>query len=250
MKGAGMIVNPHAHIGDTHVFDAENFEEDLVRAMDANEIEVSIVMPSAGATNAAAVHDRIAAMGQRWPGRIFGMIQYNPHAPDIEREAERCVRDLHFVGIKIHPLGGAVNPMGRDAARICDAARALQIPVMIHTGTGVPWALPSLSIPLARRYPDVKFVLAHSGMMVFTAEAWVAADVCPNIYLETSWCAAHDIAWLIRDFGAERVMMGGDLMSNFPVELAKFRSLALSAEQLNWCLAKTAVEVFRLPIKV
>ncbi len=246
-----MIVNPHAHIGDTKVFDAENFEEDLIRAMDANGIDVSIVMPSAGSSNAAAVHDRIAAMGQQHPGRIFGMIQYNPHAPDgeLERETERCVRDLKFVGIKIHPMGGAVNPLGRDAARICDLARALGIPVMIHTGTGVPWALPSLSIPLARRYPDVRFVLAHAGMMVFTVEAWVAADVCPNIYLETSWCAAHDIAWLIRELGAQRIMMGGDLISNFPVELAKFRSLNLPPDQLNWCLARTAIEVFRLPVQ-
>jgi len=246
-----MIVNPHAHIGDTVVFDAENFEEDLIRAMDANGIDVSIVMPSAGSTNAPAVHDRIAKMGEKYPGRIFGMIQYNPHTPvgELEREAERCVRDLKFVGIKIHPLGGAVNPLSKDGRRICDVAQRLNIPVMIHTGTGIPWALPSLSIPLARRYPDVKFVLAHAGMMVFTMEAWVAADVCPNIYLETSWCAAHDIAWLIRELGANRIMMAGDLISNFPVELAKFRSLNLPEDQLNWCLAKTAIEVFRLPVQ-
>ncbi len=246
-----MIVNPHAHIGDTTVFHAENFEPDLIQAMDDVGFDASIVMPSAGSTNAASVHDRIAEMGKNYPNRIFGMIQYNPHAPEgeLEREAERCVRDLGFVGIKIHPLGGAVNPLGKDGYRICDIARELGIPVMIHTGTGIPWALPSLSIPLARRYPDVKFVLAHAGMMVFTQEAWVAADTCPNIYLETSWCAAHDIAWLIRDLGANRVMMAGDLTSNFAVELCKYRSLNLSEDQLNWCLARTAIEVFNLPLQ-
>jgi len=246
-----MIVNPHAHIGDTAVFHAENFEQDLILAMDEVGFDASIVMPSAGSTNAAAVHDRIAAMGLKYPNRIFGMIQYNPHAPEgeLEREAERCVRDLGFVGIKIHPLGGAVNPLGKDGYRVCDIARELGIPVMIHTGTGIPWALPALSIPLARRYPEVKFVLAHAGMMVFTQEAWVAADTCPNIYLETSWCAAHDIAWLIHDLGANRVMMAGDLTSNFAVELCKYRSLNLPEDQLNWCLAKTAIEVFNLPLQ-
>jgi predicted TIM-barrel fold metal-dependent hydrolase len=92
-------------------------------------------------------------------------------------------------------------------------------------------------------------VLAHAGMMIYTMEAWVAADVCSNIYLETSWCAAHDIAWLIRDLGANRIMMAGDLTSNFPVELAKYRSLNLPEDQLNWCLAKTAIEAFRLPLE-
>lgn len=247
-----MIVNPHAHIGDTVVFDAENFEDDLIAAMDKNGIDASIVMPSAGARNPAAVHDRIAQMADDYPGRIFGMIQYNPHSPpgELEQEAQRCVKELGFVGIKIHPLGGAVNPLGNDGQRICRIAHDLQIPVMIHTGTGVPWALPSLSIPLARKYPDINFILAHSGMMIYTMEAWVAADVCPNIYLETSWCAAHDIAHLIRTLGPQRVMWGGDLISNFPVELAKFHSLDLSEEELHWCLAKTVVNVFRLPIEV
>ena len=245
-----MIVNPHAHIGDTRVFDAENFEAPLLEAMDKNGIDVSIVMPSAGSRDAAAVHDRIASMGRQHPSRIFGMVQYDPHAPDgaLEAEARRCVQELGFVGIKMHPLGGAVNPLTSDGLRICDIARELEIPVMIHTGSGVPWALPSLSIPLARRYPEVEFVLAHAGMMVFTTEAWIAADICPNIYLETSWCAAHDIAWLIRELGPQRVMMGGDLISNFPVELAKYRSLELSDEEREWCLARTAIEVFKLPL--
>jgi predicted TIM-barrel fold metal-dependent hydrolase len=246
-----MIVNPHAHIGDTFVFDAENFEPELIRAMDDNQIDVSIVMPSAGSRDAAAVHDRIAQMGKDHPGRIFGIIQYNPHSPEgeLEAEAERCVKELGFVGIKIHPLGGAVNPLGRDGQRVCSIAQDLNIPVMIHTGTGVPWSLPSLSIPLARKYPDVTFVLAHAGMMIYTMEAWVAADVCPNIYLETSWCAAHDIAYLIRELGAHRVMWAGDLISNFAVELAKYRSLNLPEDQLNWCMAKTAINVFRLPLE-
>jgi hypothetical protein len=82
--------------------------------------------------------------------------------------------------------------------------------------------------------------------MIYTMEAWVAADVCPNIYLETSWCAAHDIVYLIRELGAHRVMWAGDLISNFAVELAKYRSLNLSEDQLNWCLAKTAIDVFQL----
>jgi len=169
---------------------------------------------------------------------------------ELEREAERCVRDLKFVGIKMHPLGAALNPLGRDAARICEIAQELKIPVMIHTGTGIPWALPSLAIPLARRHPEVNFVLAHAGMMVFTLDAWVAADVCSNIYLETSWCAAHDIAWLIRDLGPDRIMMGGDLISNFPVEIAKYRSLSLTDSEREQCLAKTAIRIFNLPLQV
>ena len=65
---------------------------------------------------------------------------------------------------------------------------------MVHTGPGIPFALPALCIPAARKYPDLKIVLAHAGFAVFTAEAQVAATVCDNLYLETSWCIGEDLS--------------------------------------------------------
>ena len=245
-----IIVNAHAHLGDTRVFDAYSKEEDLLGAMDANGIDASIVMPSAGAASPAAVHDHIADLARRHPGRIFGQVQMTPHVDHaaFRREAERCVREMGFVGIKLHPIGAAVNPLGRDAQNLYETAAALDVPVMVHTGTGVPWSLPSLMIPIARRFPGLRIILAHAGMQIYTLEAWVAASECPNIYLEPSWCAAMDVRFLIDDLGARRIMWGGDLVSNYPVELAKFRSLALRHDQLEQCLGLTAIQVYRLPV--
>lgn len=245
-----MVINAHAHLGDTVVFDAENFEEPLIASMNGAGIDASIVMPSAGASDAAAVHDRIHAMRLKWPNRIFGMIQYNPHAPDKEiwSEAERCVRKLGFVGIKMHTHASAVNPLGQSARRLATIARHFAIPLMIHTGAGAPWALPSLTIPLAREFDDVPFVLAHAGHSIYAAEAWIAATICDNIYLEPSWCNPSDIATMIAKVGVKRVMFGGDLSINFAAEIAKFRSLDMPAEDLNWCLARTAIELFKLPL--
>ena len=242
------IISAHAHIGDTRVFDADNSEADLLAAMDAAGVDASIVMPSAGCRDAAAIHDRIAVMAQRHPGRIFGMIQLNPHTdePEYLREAERCVRDLGFVGAKIHPLGYGVSPTSRDAEMVFRIAAQLGIAVMVHTGSGLPWGLPSLWIPLAQRYPNVNVVLAHAGMGVFTAEAHLAATMCPNVFLETSWAKPGELLELIRSLGPARVMMGGDLVSNFPVELFKYRSLGLPDDVLAQCLGGTARTVFGL----
>ena len=51
----------------------------------------------------------------------------------------------------------------------------------------------ALRIPAARKYPSLKIILAHAGFAVFTAETQVAATVCDNLYLETSWCIGEDI---------------------------------------------------------
>jgi hypothetical protein len=244
------VINAHAHIGDTRVFDADNDEGELLRAMDLNGVEVSLVMPSAGCRDAVAIHDRIAWLARERRGRFYGIVQMNPHT-DREAyaaEARRCARDLGFVAVKIHPLGYGVDPKSRDAEMVFQVARDLSIAVMIHTGSGLPWGLPALWIPLAQRYPEVNVVLAHAGMGVFTAEAHLAAKLCPNIYLETSWAKPGELLWLIRDLGAGRVMMGADLLSNMPIELFKYRSLGLGQDELEMCLGGTAAAVFRLPI--
>ena len=243
-----MIINAHSHIGDSRIFDAESSEAALLESMDTAGVDASIVMPSAGCASAAAIHDRIAELGQRYPERIYGMIQINPHTDEevYVAEAERCVRDLGFVGVKIHPLGYAVNPRSRDADMVFRVARQLRIPVMIHTGSGLPWSLPALWIPLAQKYADVTVVLAHAGMGIFTAEAHLAAQLCPNVFLEMSWAKPPELKWLIDDLGAHRIMMGGDLNSNLAVEVFKFRSLGLSSEELALTLGGTANKVFKL----
>jgi predicted TIM-barrel fold metal-dependent hydrolase len=110
----------------------------------------------------------------------------------------------------------------------------------------VPWALPSLCIPQARRHPQLSIVLAHAGYGVYTPEAYVAATECQNIFLEPSWCTVHDLHWLVREIGAGRVLFGSDLPDNVPVELAKYHAAHLSEAELAACLGGTAERLFRL----
>ena len=133
------------------------------------------------------------------------------------------MRDLHFVGVKLHTIGHAVNPLSEDGDLIFATAHALGIPAMVHTGPGIPFALPSLCIPAAQKYPGLKIIIAHAGFAVFSAEAQVAASVCGNLYLETSWCIGEDIRWMISTFGPERVMMGADFPAMYRWKLPSIR---------------------------
>ena len=81
---------------------------------------------------------------------------------------------------------------------------------------------------------------------MFGADALVVAQECPNVHLETSWTTVYDLEAMVKKLGPERVMFGTDLVGNVPVELAKYRSLGLSEGELEWCLGKTAQNVFRL----
>ena len=109
------------------------------------------------------------------------------------------------------------------------------------------FGLPSLQVQRAKEFPEVKIVLAHMGYNAYTAEAIVAAQICDNIFLETSWTGPGRVKEAIRKLGSTRVMMGADQLINIPWELAKLRNIDLDDAQLEDCLGKTATTIFKLP---
>lgn len=248
-----MIIDAHVHLGRDRVFDEEQTEEEIISVMNANEIDVAIVQPMVDTPTidvSREIHNRIAEMGKKNPQRIFGMISLNPHLKEkeFEEEVTRCVQKLGFVGIKLSPIAHACSPLSKDGIRVFENADKLKIPVMVHTGAGIPFALPSLVLPVAKKFPQVRIVLAHAGGNIASSEALIVAQECENVFLEPSWVAIHIIKKWIKIIGAERIMFGSDMLENTPVELSKYRNMGLSREDLEHCLFGTAKEFFNLPL--
>lgn len=243
-----ITVDAFCHLGDCCVYETSVSDYELMSALDANKVGAAIVQPFPGPPNPAEVHDRIAALGSKHPGRVFGVANANPHVDRdrYHREIERCVRELGFVGVALDTFGHAVNPAGRDAQTVFEAARELGIPVVVHTGWGLPFGLPSTLLGRAREYSDVKIVIARAGAGLFTAEAYVVARECPNVYVETSWCRGIDAKWLVNEVGASRVLLGSDVPANLEAELAKYRSIGLYQFQQYQVLGQNAIDVFGL----
>ena len=76
-------------------------------------------------------------------------------------EVSCCVPELGFVAIKLNALAHGVNPDTESGRKAFNAARKHRIPLMVHTGSGVPFAGPVNLIGLAKEYADVKIVMAH-----------------------------------------------------------------------------------------
>ncbi|NIR00654.1 MAG: amidohydrolase family protein [Gemmatimonadales bacterium] len=244
-----MIVDAHAHLGCDEVFDEDFGEEDLLASQAQNGIALTLVQPGSvhDLAGVQRQHDAIAALCARYPGRFRGIANPNPYLPEAAYlgEVRRCVQELGFVGVKINPLAHAVNPLGRHARRVFSAADELGQPVVVHTGAGLPWGAPSLLAPVAEAHPALKLVVAHAGGML-SAEAGLLAERHDNVYLETSWMGGFCIREWVHRLGARRVLFGSDHVDNAATELAKFRSLGLSDEDLQWALGRTATVVFGL----
>lgn len=242
------IIDAHMHLGEDLIYNSNDSEECILGYMDKFCIDGVILQPGLKVHNWHKACERIHNFCVAHPQRGWGIVSYTPHCSDEDffDHVSWAINELNFVAIKLHPEAFCCAINAPQARKVYEAAKTLNVPVMIHTGNGVASALPSLVIPLALEYPDLTFVLAHSGGGMFASEALVAAQVCPNVYLETSWCPVFQLKNMVQAFGSKRLMFGTDNPDNVGVELAKYHALNLPDESLEWCLGKTAEKVFSL----
>ncbi|QGQ94995.1 amidohydrolase [Paenibacillus psychroresistens] len=245
-----MIIDVHAHLGKDCVFDEDFTAEDQFNKHKDWQISKTILQPASchDLDTVISQHDAIATLIQQYPNQFYGMANPNPHLPDSKYEAEirRCVEELGFIGVKIHTFAHAVNPSGVAGRKVFTLAQKLNLPVMIHTGAGIPFANPANLIPIAEEFPDLKIVMAHCGMMIMAGEAYLAMKRCPNIYADITWTAGFNIKRWSDELGANRFMFGSDHADNAGTELAKINSCGLSESQQEWLLSKTALSIYNL----
>jgi predicted TIM-barrel fold metal-dependent hydrolase len=244
------IVDCHAHLGYDHVFDHEFTARELIETYDALNVQGAIVQPALCRPYLAdvrAYHDAVAELCAAHPGRFWGMASMTPHfsPEDLRQELTRCVRDLGFVGIKLTPIGHACSPSSRDGLALFALAEELQVPLMVHTGAGVPFSAPIQLIPGVEQYPNVRVIVAHAGGELYMGETMLLVQY-PNVYFEPSWLGSQSTARLLAAAGANRMLLSSDHASNLYTELAKYRSLATGGA-LERILGLNAVDLFGLP---
>ena len=181
----------------------------------------------------------VAAALAACPGRFFGYFMFNPLEPDAAARA----RAAFASGLQVVCLFPAMHRYAIHDPRVEsvleEAASHPHRAVFVHCGVltvGVRKKLGLLSPfdmrysnPLdvhavALRYPKLPFLVPHFGAGFFR-EALMLADLCPNVYLDTSstnsWMRYEnlDLATVFRRAlavaGPERLLFGTD-SSFFP----------------------------------
>jgi len=215
------IVDMHAHLMSGVVPWGEDPADHLVRAMDQSGVETCLVSSLArGGFRMEACNDLMYEAMRRYPDRLLGYIYIWPGDPETVRaEVERRLAQ-GFTGIKMLVLMGYpyVYPGYAPAFEIANERR---LPVLLHTYGGQAGLddVPAL----AKRYPDVNFVLAHAGAQQVEHHIRIAGQV-PNAYLElcTSTATYRAVETLFENVPPERIVWGSDdLPLNMSHQLGK-----------------------------
>jgi predicted TIM-barrel fold metal-dependent hydrolase len=245
MKNGQRIFDAHTHAGEARHSGRRYSVDALLQDMDRFGVDRSLVIPFPVVEDWRAAHDEIGRATAAHPDRLAGAACLYPFIPErqFRDEVRRCRERYGFTALKLQPQYQALNPISSSSDFLFEAALENRMAVVCHTGSGVPYSLPSLFMIPARKFPDLRIVLAHSGGGLFAGEAIVAARFCPNIYLELSTLAPHQMLEIVREVPAGRLMIGSDLPESLDFELGKVLALE-NAEQRRRILWDTACGLF------
>lgn len=246
MRDGFRLYDTHTHLGRARHSGRVRTVDDALRAMDGYGVDRSVLIPWPVVEDQRAAHDEIGAAVRRHPDRFTGTAGLDPFVPEQEfrDEVRRCVEEYGFRALKLQPQYQPLNPISPRSDFLFATAQEHGLVLIVHTGSGVPFALPSLYILPARKFPDLRIVLGHAGGPLLYAEAIVAASVCPNIYVELSSLMPHHCAEVCAHVPASRLMIGSDVDESLAVELGKIAALHRSEEERRQMLWDTPRRLF------
>lgn len=165
------------------------------------------------------------------PDRYIGFCYLNPcYLDDSLEEIDRWIANGPFGGIKLWVAMHCDQP---NLDPICERAAELGVPILQHTWIKITGNLPHESTPwhlaqLARRHPEVTFILGHSGGN-WEMGYRIVQDL-PNVCAEVAGGDPElgQTEMGVRMLGADRIVYGSDAPGrSFASQLAKIRGADL-----------------------
>jgi predicted TIM-barrel fold metal-dependent hydrolase len=219
----------------------------MLANMDRHGVDRALAIPFPLVRSYREAHDEIGTALRLHGDRFCGAACLDPYVGEAEfrREVRRCREEYGFRALKFQPQFQPLDPTLPSSESLFETAIENQMTLVCHTGSGIPYALPSAFMPAARKYPQLNIVLAHcGGGGVLLTDAIVAALFCPNIYLELSTLMPNHVLRVLSQVPASRLMIGSDLPENLGVETSKILDLDVADDARRDMLWETASRVF------
>jgi predicted TIM-barrel fold metal-dependent hydrolase len=203
---------------------------------------------------------------QQDPARLIGFLSVDPTQPGWEEELEYGHQELKLQGIKLMPMYAGFYPQEARLNFLWRYAQQHRLPVLLHTGTTfVSQATLETTLPrhvdvVARRFPEVRIIMAHLGHP-FEGECAVVIRKHPHVYADISalhyrpWQLFHSLM-LVQEYNVwSKVLFGTDYpFTTVDASVAGLRDLAtvqidrfrLDADQIEAMIERDALTLLGL----
>jgi len=258
-----MLVDVHAHFYHDRAPRADWRERNASRFAAGEKIGISVhvtsMLGSWGRTSpiyfpsqrdVTAGNDALLALQRAHPDRIRGYVCVNPnYTAHARAEIVRCL-DAGMIGIKLAASRRADDPL-LDPIGVL--ARERGVPVLQHVWQNRRHDWPGQEASdarelctLARRHPEVAFILAHIG----GGGDWLhslheIADV-PNVYVDLSGSGVDGgmLEGCIAVAGVSRLLWGTDLTMDTGWAKLRYLETLLNKDELAMVRWKNAARIF------
>jgi uncharacterized protein len=258
-----MLVDVHAHFYHAAGGRADGAERNASRLRAGDRIgitaHVASILGSWGRTSptyfpspadVTAGNDALLELIHRHPDRIRGYACVNPNFTDHARaEIDRCIA-AGMIGVKLAASRRADDPL---VDHVADAAAAHGVPVLHHiwqhrgpdrAGQEASDAVELAT--LARRHPDVPFILAHIGGGGDWLHSLHAVRAVDNIFIDLSGSGVDRgmLDGCLAAAGASRLVWGCDLTIDTGWAKLRYLERICPADDLDRIRWRNAVMIF------
>lgn len=199
------------------------------------------------------VNREVASFVREEPEKIGGYVYISPEHDNATDVLKRGIEEQGLSGAKfwISSLCDdvCVNPV---AEKIIDYG----VPLLIHAFHKSNGQYPNESVGynvavLARRYPELKIIMAHMGGNCYNGIP--AIRDCPNVWVDysDSLFRGDELTYAIEVIGADRILHGSDMPpGSYLVNLGQVLEANMSKENRDKILYKNALQVFNRSLKL
>src|SRR5437899_4758382 len=258
-----MLIDVHAHFYHQRAPRADWRGRNTSRLTAAKKIGITVhgasILGSYGLTSptyfpsprdVTAGNDALLALQRAHPDRIRGLVCVNPnYTAHAGAEIVRCL-DAGMIGIKLAASRRADDPLLDPIAAL---ALERRVPVLQHVWQhrrrdwpGQEASDASELGTLARRHPDVAFILAHiSGGGDWLHSLHASADV-PNVYVDLSGSGVDGgmLEACIESVGVNRLLWGSDITMDTAWAKLRYLETVLSKDDMALVRWKNAARIF------
>lgn len=180
--------------------------------------------------------DSVVKAVQAFPNRFTGFFTIDPNSNVLMENAERRLKQDKLRGFFLYPSLYHISVQDEWLAPLFSLAQETNSIVFVHFGklvikprefAGIPTVVneefsnPKDLIPVAQKYPKIRFIIPNFGAGMFE-ETLEVGKQCQNVYVDTagsnSWMANHpskpDLKTVFKKalevFGAGRILFGSD----------------------------------------
>ena len=222
-----MIIDTHVHTGLFEDIDriVDMSEEKVLEAMDLYNIDMAVVSNAAvefdcewnpvpmekQITQKDSFLSAIAfARANMDKLRIMPWVKPTNETPNEEFEA-LLKENLDIVcGIKVHPFHSKIAFDDERVQAFIQLAEKYQLPVCTHTADCEEAGVRKV-YEMAKKYPNVDFVMVHMGLGTDNKEAVELIGKLPNLYGDTTWVPVETTLEVIKRYGSKKLMFGSDM---------------------------------------